>query len=82
MEIKLSCIKLQTQYLLLLVVFLLRFYLFIHDRHREREAETKREEQTPCREPAVGLDPGSLGSHPVLKAALNRWATGATLSYL
>ena len=26
--------------------------------------------------PNVGLDPGSPGSRPQLKAALNRWATG------
>ena len=29
------------------------------------------ETQAPCREPDVGLDPGSPGSGPVLKAALN-----------
>ena len=43
--------------------------LFIHDgvggqRHRQRE------KQAPCREPNVGLDPGSPGSRPGLKAAL------------
>ena len=27
----------------------------------------------------MGLDPGSPGSHPGRKAALNRWATGAAL---
>ena len=50
--------------------------LFIHERHRarEREAETQAEgeKQAPCREPDVGLDPGSPGSHPGLKAVLNR----------
>ena len=49
-------------------------YLFIHERHREgeREAETQTEGETaPCREPDVGLDPGSLGSGPGPKAALN-----------
>ena len=29
------------------------------------------------REPDVGLDPGSPGSHPGLQAALNRCTTGA-----
>ena len=29
------------------------------------------ETQAPCREPEVGLDPGSPGSGPGLKAALN-----------
>ena len=32
-----------------------------------REAET----QAPCREPDAELNPGSPGSHPGLKAALN-----------
>ena len=31
-------------------------------RHRRRE------KQAPCREPDVGLDPGTPGSHPELKA--------------
>ena len=43
------------------------------DTEREREAEIQAEEkQAPCREPEAGLDPGSPGSHPGLKAALNR----------
>ena len=60
-------------------VYILRFYLFIHERHRERERQRhrQREKQAPCREPDVGLDPGSPGSCPGLKAALNRWATRA-----
>ena len=40
-------------------------------RETEREAETQREKQAPCRESDVGLNPRSLGSHPGLKAALN-----------
>ena len=42
-----------------------RFYLFIHETHRERQ----REKQAPCREPDAGLDLRSPGSW--LKAALN-----------
>ena len=40
-------------------------------REREREAGTQAEgeKQAPCREPDVGLDPGSPGSHPRLQAA-------------
>ena len=46
------------------------------ERKREREAEREkemlrhrqREKQAPFREPDVGLDPGSLGSRPGLKA--------------
>ena len=37
-------------------------------RERERERERQREKQAPCREPDMGLDPGSPGSHPGLKA--------------
>ena len=40
----------------------------MRDTHREREIERQREKQAPCREPDVGLDPGSPGSHPELKA--------------
>ena len=41
-------------------------------REREREAETGRgRSRLHCREPDVGLDPGSLGSGPGLKAVLN-----------
>ena len=40
---------------------------------REREAETQAEKkQVSCREPNIGLDPGSPGSHAGLKAVLNR----------
>ena len=40
-------------------------------RDTEREAETQAEEeekQAPCREPDVGLNSGSPGSHPEMKA--------------
>ena len=45
-----------------------RFYLFIHEKHRERH----RQKPAPRREPDVGLNPGSPGSDPGLKVALNR----------
>ena len=44
----------------------------IHREGREAETQAEREKQTPCREPDVGLDPGSPGSGPGLKAVLNR----------
>lgn len=47
------------------------------DTEREKEAETQREDQAPCREPDMGLHLGSLGSHPGLKVVSNHWATGA-----
>ena len=57
--------------------FFQRFYLLIHARQRERERERERqryrqrEKQAPCRDPDVGLDPGSPGSGPGLKVVLN-----------
>ena len=49
-------------------------YLFMRDTQRDRKAERhrQREKKAPCREPDVGLDPGSSGSCPELKVALNR----------
>ena len=46
------------------------FNLFIHDRHRDREAETQAEGEAGSmhQEPDAGLDPGSPGSHPGPKA--------------
>ena len=51
-------------------LFLKRFtYLFMRDTERERrQRHRQREKQAPCREPDVGLDPGTQGSHPELKA--------------
>ena len=44
-------------------------FLFIYDRHRERQAETQAEgEAGSCREPDAGLDPGTPGSRPRPKA--------------
>ena len=48
-----------------------RFYLFIHERHREGQRHRQKEKQASCREPDMGLNPGSPGSGPGLKAALN-----------
>ena len=56
--------------------FLKILFIYSWETHTEREAETRqREKQAPCREPHVGLDPGSPGSQPGPKVALNRWAT-------
>ena len=56
--------------------------LFIYSwkTQRERPRHRQREKQAPCREPDVGLNPGSPGSAPGLKAALNRWATQVPLA--
>ena len=41
---------------------------FIHLFMRHKERYRQREKQVPCREPDVGLDPGTLGSRPEPKA--------------
>ena len=53
--------------------FFFNFYLFMigTEREREKQRHRQREKQAPCREPDMGLDPRSPGSHPGLKAALN-----------
>ena len=38
------------------------------ERERERQRHGQREKQAPCREPDVGLDPGTPGSRPEPKA--------------
>ena len=38
------------------------------ERERERWRHRQREKQAPCREPDVGLDPRTPGSHPGPKA--------------
>ena len=50
-------------------VFLKIIYLFIHERHtqRERQRLRQREKQAPRREPNVRLDPRTPGSCPELK---------------
>ena len=40
----------------------------MRDTERERQKHTQREKQAPCREPDVGLNPRTLGSHPEPKA--------------
>ena len=45
---------------------------FIYLCMRDAETEAEREKQAPYREPDMGLDPRSPGSHPGQKVALNR----------
>ena len=47
-------------------------YLFMRDTQRKRQRHRQREKQASCREPDVGLDPGSPGSHRGLEVALSR----------
>ena len=46
--------------------------LYMRDIEGERQRHRQREKQAPCKEPDAGLDPRPPGSHPELKAALNR----------
>ena len=56
----------------LFIIFLKDLILFIHERERERQRHRQREKQAPCREPNVGLDPGTPGSHDLnRRQALN-----------
>ena len=60
----------------------------MRDTERERGGDRQREKQAPCREPKVGLDPGTSGScpepkadaqllsHPgILKSGILKWIT-------
>ena len=58
--------------ILLLFVFL-RFYLFMREREREKQA--------PCREPDVGLDPGFPGLCPGQKAGAKLLSHPGILPY-
>ena len=72
MECKMKAIFLLLSPQLYLFFFIFkRFYLFMKNTHREVQRHRQRKKQAPCREPNVGLNPGSTGSGPGLKAALN-----------
>ena len=49
------------------------------EREREMQRHRQREKQAPCREPDVGLDPGSPGSRPGPKAGAKPLATQGSL---
>ena len=42
--------------------------MIVTERERERQSHRQREKQAPCRESDVGLNPGTPGSGPGLKA--------------
>ena len=52
----------------LLVTLFLKIFIYSGETHTERQRHGQREKQAPCREPDVGLDPGTPGSCPELKA--------------
>ena len=43
----------------------------MRDTERKRQGHRQKEKQAPCREPDMGLYPGSPGSRPGMKVALN-----------
>ena len=53
------------------LIFLKVLFIYSQETQRERQRHGQREKQAPCRESDVGLDPGSPGSGPGLKVALN-----------
>ena len=52
----------------LLFFFFKILFTYSQETQRERGRDIGREKQASCREPIVGLDPGTLGSCPELKA--------------
>ena len=50
------------------VCFFFLKILFIHETEKERQRHRQKEKQAPCREPDVGLDPGTPESCPGPKA--------------
>ena len=53
--------------------------LFIHERHTERQRHRQREKQALRREPDVGLDPRTPGSHPDRRQTLSHKAPNVSL---
>ena len=50
------------------MIFKKRFYLFIHESHREKQRPRQKEKQAPGGEPNLRFDLSTLGSRPELKA--------------
>ena len=50
------------------MVLFIYFLKILFMRERERQRHRQREKEAPCRQPDVGLDPGSPGARPGPKA--------------
>ena len=61
--------------------FFLKIYLFMIDIYRERQRH-RREKQVPCREPNMGLDPGTPKSCPGPKAGAKLLSHPGILRFL
>ena len=48
-----------------------KVYMIIYSFMRDTQRHRQKEKQAPCRDPDAGLNPGTPGSRPGLKAALN-----------
>ena len=65
----------------ILFFFFLRFYLFIHEKHRERGRDTgSGRSRFPAGRPMWGLIPGPQGHALSPRQMLNHWATQVLLS--
>ena len=57
--------------------------MIVTQRERERQRHRQREKKAPCREPDVGLDPGTPGSGPGPKAGTEALSPpGRPMSFL
>ena len=53
----------------------------MRDTETKRRRHRQREQQAPCREPDLGLDPGTLGSHPGPKADAHPLSSSGAPNY-
>ena len=58
-------------YFFYLFIYLFFLFMIVTEREREGQRHRQREKQAPSREPDVGFDPRTPGSHPGLKTALS-----------
>ena len=54
----------------------------MRDTEKEKQRYRQREKQAPCREPDVGLDPRTPGSHPEPKADAQATQESSRLPFL
>ena len=60
-------------------LFLKILFIYSWETMRERQRHRQREKQAPCKEPNVGLDPGTPGSHLSWRQTLNCCVTEVSL---
>ena len=57
----------------------LKDFIYLFTKDRERQRHSQREKQAPCREPDAGLDPGTWDHALSQRQMLNHWAIQASL---